>query len=116
MRQHIAFSISVIVRSYYVIIVKIENNCISASGHAGYAPKGYDIVCAAFSALSFTLERAVKELTDDIVSISIQNGLMRAHWRILSPKGRLLMDAYIGGIKALAECYPEYIKVQVRNT
>lgn len=99
-----------------MIKVKIENAGISASGHAGYAPKGYDIVCAAFSVLSLAYERAVTKLTDDDVQICLESGSMKAQWRRLSPEGRLLTDAYIEGIKALAENYPEYISVQARNT
>ena len=98
-----------------MINVKIEQGKITASGHAGYAPKGQDIVCAAFSVLSLTLEIAVERLTDDI-RISLENGEMTAQWQQVSPEGLLLIDAYIEGVKALAENYPEYITVQARNT
>lgn len=99
-----------------MITVTIEDNRIKASGHAGYAPKGHDIVCAAFSALSLTLDRAVNALTDDDIQISIESGKMNAQWQRASPQGQLLINAYIEGVKALAENYPEYIKVQARNT
>lgn len=99
-----------------MITVIIEDNSIKASGHAGYAPKGYDIVCAAFSALSLTLDRAVNMFTDDDIQISIESGKMKAQWQRASPQGQLLINVYIEGIKALAENYPKYIKVQARNT
>lgn len=99
-----------------MINVKIEQGKITARGHAGYAPKGQDIVCAAFSVLSLTLEIAVERLTEDDIRISLENGKMKAQWRQISPKGQLLIDAYIEGVKALAENYPEYITVQARNT
>lgn len=99
-----------------MITVIIEDNSIKASGHAGYAPKGYDIVCAAFSALSLTLDTAVKKLTDDDIRISLESGSMEARWQQISPQGQLLINAYIEGVKALADNYPEYINVQARDT
>jgi uncharacterized protein YsxB (DUF464 family) len=34
-----------------MIEIKHTKGCITVSGHAGYAPIGQDIVCAAFSAV-----------------------------------------------------------------
>lgn len=99
-----------------MINVTIEHGKITASGHAGYAPKGYDIVCAAFSMLSLTLDTAVKKFTNDNIQINLKSGSMIVRWQQVSPNGQLLINAYIEGVKALAENYPEYIKVQARNT
>ena len=99
-----------------MINVTIKQGEITASGHAGYAPKGYDIVCAAFSVLSLTLDTAVKKFTDDNIEIVLENGEMTAQWQQVSPEGLLLINAYIEGVKALAENYPEYINVQARDT
>ncbi len=99
-----------------MINVTIKQGKITASGHAGYAPKGQDIVCAAFSVLSLTLEIAVEKLTEDDIRISLENGEMAAQWKQVSPEGLLLINAYIEGVKALAENYPEYINVQARDT
>ena len=99
-----------------MINVKIEQGKITARGHAGYAPKGQDIVCAAFSVLSLTLEIAIEKLTEDDIRISLENGKMTAQWKQVSPEGQLFIDAYIEGVKALAENYHEYITVQARNT
>lgn len=99
-----------------MINVTIEYGKITASGHAGYAPKGHDIVCAAFSVLSLTLERAVRTLTDENIEINLKSGKMNVQWQQVGTQGKLLIDAYIEGIKALAENYPEYINVQARNT
>ena len=99
-----------------MINVTIKQGKITASGHAGYAPKGQDIVCAAFSVLSLTLDTAVKKFTDDKIEIVLENGEMTAQWQQVSPEGLLLINAYIEGVKALAENYPEYITVQARDT
>lgn len=99
-----------------MINVTIKQGEITASGHAGYAPKGQDIVCAAFSVLSLTLDTAVKKFTDDNIEIVLENGEMAAQWQQVSPEGLLLINAYIEGVKALAENYPKYITVQARDT
>lgn len=99
-----------------MINITIEQGKITAGGHAGYAPKGQDIVCAAFSVLSLTLEIAVQKFTEDDIRIELESGRMKAQWQQVSPAGQLLINAYIEGVKALAENYPEYITVQARNT
>lgn len=99
-----------------MINVKIDKNKITANGHAGYAQKGYDIVCAAFSMLSITLELSIEKLTNNVVDISMSAGHLSIEWERISPGGLLLINSYIEGLKALAETYPEYIKVQARNT
>lgn len=51
-----------------MIQIRFEDNggCIgvTAKGHAGYAPKGQDVVCAAFSALMVTLAAQVLDLKE----------------------------------------------------
>lgn len=99
-----------------MINVTIKQGKITASGHAGYAPKGYDIVCAAFSMLSITLDVSLKKLTDDNVKFDISAGKLSVEWQRISSDGLLLINSYIEGVKALAENYPEYITVQARDT
>lgn len=78
MQKHGAFLVPF--RGFMMINVTIEQGKITASGHAGYAPKGQDIVCAAFSVLSLTLERAVDTLTDDEIEINLESGKMKAQF------------------------------------
>ena len=99
-----------------MINVIIEQGKITASGHAGYAPQGQDIVCAAFSVLFLTLGIAVGKFTEDEIRISLVNVELAAQWKRVSPEGLLLIKAYSEGVKALAKNYPEYINVQARDT
>lgn len=48
-----------------VITVKKGRRQITVSGHAGYAEKGHDIVCAAVSILIYNLQNSIERLTDD---------------------------------------------------
>ena len=77
------------------------------SGHAGYAPEGEDIVCAAVSILFFTLAKAV-----------VQKG-GRAFFR--SGEGKIFVPEELerelsfvrSGISLLAEKYPDKVRVEV---
>ena len=56
------------------VIVKDGETHISIAGHAGYAPKGYDIVCAAVSSIAHTAVlglNAVAETYPDHIEIEI---------------------------------------------
>lgn len=45
-----------------MIDVAVSLNGIRVSGHADIAPRGFDIVCAAVSALTLTLIRGLREI------------------------------------------------------
>ncbi len=50
-----------------MIEIRADPNRIALYGHANYAEPGKDIVCAAVSALVYTLQESVERLTDDDV-------------------------------------------------
>lgn len=50
-----------------MITVQRKKGQITVSGHAGYAEKGHDIVCAAVSILIYNLQNSIERLTDDTV-------------------------------------------------
>ena len=45
-----------------MIQVMVRENEISVKGHAGFAPPGRDLVCAAVSALTLTLAESLNAL------------------------------------------------------
>ena len=57
-----------------MITVTIEKNKIKASGHAGTAPKGQDLVCAAFTMLCHSLIESFGKLTGDSFIYKIDSG------------------------------------------
>ena len=85
---------------------------ITVKGHAGYAQKGADIVCAAVSILTFsTLETLKKHY---YVDISEDDGLIDCC--VLNPgsASNLIVESFVNGIKALTEQYEEYVKWQLQ--
>lgn len=85
---------------------------LQATGHALYAPEGQDIVCSAFSILIYTLSDFI--LKDKSVSSyknKVQSG--EVYIGFSSEKASIFtaFDTVVGGIKLLAESYPENIVI-----
>ena len=87
------------------------------TGHAGYAERGKDIVCAAVSALTITLENAMEALAD--VPVVKKQCAFREDARIYLPvpsdKTDLLIEAYKIGIEGLQEAYPNYVQLHLET-
>ena len=49
-----------------MITVQIRPESLKIRGHAGYAPRGLDIVCAGITALTQTLIHSIEALTHDL--------------------------------------------------
>jgi uncharacterized protein YsxB (DUF464 family) len=94
-----------------MITVKHETGRITISGHAGYAPIGQDIVCAAFSAVLQTFVASAEELTHDDFRTQMAAGRAVVEYGHLSERGQLLVSAFFIGVRGIAACYPEHIKI-----
>lgn len=81
------------------------------SGHAGYAPIGQDIVCAAFSAVLQTFLESVERLTADEIKTNIAAGNAVIEYENLSERAQLLMDSFFIGVHGIAAGYPQHLKV-----
>lgn len=95
-----------------MIHVKVNNYSVEVSGHAGYMPRGSDIVCAGVSALYQTLKESAKELTDGEYKTSSEEGYGRI-WPIgeVSDEYKLLVSSFLIGANGIADSYPDYVKV-----
>ena len=94
---------------------------LSIRGHAGYAEAGKDIVCAAASALTYTLAMNIDALShvyarrktvrlsegDSEISCVPVHGMRNVV--------RLIFEVVIMGYQALAEKYPENVTI-IRDT
>ncbi len=81
------------------------------NGHAGYAPKGTDIVCAAVTALWIGLGVSLEAHSDCLVDVEEADD---DHTMTIShpdAASNLLMKAFITSISVIADSYPENIKV-----
>ena len=94
-----------------MIEVRIRPERIKISGHARYAEPGKDIVCAAVTALTQTLIKAIEELTDDEIEYSISPGRVDINHRNLSEKSKTLVDSFFIGVCLIADEFPEYVRV-----
>lgn len=94
-----------------MILVENYDDQLLMVGHAGYAPKGYDIVCEACTALAQTLVASIEELTTDRPEVLIESGHFNIVKKHLSAESGLLISAFLIGISLLADGYPEYIRV-----
>ena len=91
-----------------------EYTGFSSKGHAGYAEEGYDIICAAVSALTLNTINSIEKFTDDAFKAEAKNGMLR--WKFtklpLSKETKLLMDSLILGLEDIQENYgKKYIKI-----
>ena len=82
-----------------------ENNLsLAVSGHADYAPKGYDIVCSAVSSLVYVLCTCEGKEIDDgerwIISINE------------SELNRAVFTAVADGLYAVAQTYPNNVEIK----
>ena len=87
-----------------------EYKRFTCQGHAGFAEKGYDIVCAAVSCLVINTINSMDELAHEDLEITTdeKRGVINCSIRrSLSQKGILLMDSLVLGLKGIAADYNE---------
>lgn len=94
-----------------LIEVMVRKDEIKISGHAYYAEKGRDIVCAAVTALTETLIKSITDLTDDKIKYDIKPGWVDIKHRDLSEKSKTLIDSFFIGICITANMFPENIRI-----
>lgn len=91
----------------------------TASGHAGYAPKGSDIVCAAVSVLTQTAVLALPRharVTPE-VAVDDEEGFLTCRLpRDLDPvqaeRAQIILESMVTGLFEIAREYGDYIEVK----
>lgn len=76
---------------------------INVYGHACYAEKGADVVCAAVSSLVYTLANAFGEYEDD--------GIFTVFCTKRTKAKRAVFDAVIAGLRLIAYSYPKNFRM-----
>lgn len=88
-----------------------------AEGHADYAKRGKDIVCAAVSALTLTLYNSLMELSD--VPIMEKQYVCQEKPNLFIPcpsdKTDLLISQYKIGIEGVQEAFPDYVTLHLET-
>lgn len=94
---------------------------LSMEGHAGAAPKGQDIVCAAATMLMYTIAQAALDMgsrgeLQRPPSVKLDDGnACAAFWpkKEALEKGRLVLDVIRRGLEVLGKRYPENVAIYV---
>lgn len=95
-----------------MIAVCVRKDGIEVRGHANYAEAGKDIVCAGVTALIQTLIKSADDLTEDKIEYEISPGRADIHYRNLSDAGRLLVDSFFIGVCAIADEFPDHVRIE----
>ena len=95
-----------------MIAVSVRKDGITVSGHANYAEAGKDIVCAGVSALVQGLIRSMESLTSDKIEYEISPGRADIYFKDLSGAGKLLIDSFFIGVCAIADEFPDHIRIE----
>ena len=81
-------------------------NRIRFEGHAGYDAAGRDIVCAAVSALYYTLAENLKSRPGFVCRQDERGAELRC------PGAAEAIGFVLRGLRAIAETYPDYVRVE----
>ena len=88
----------------------------TCEGHAGYAEKGQDIICAAVSILTINLENSLDMLVKEPMEVKHdeENGMISVNFtQTPGEKSRLLMESYILGISEIFNKYGKrYVQLE----
>lgn len=93
-----------------MIEIRKMPNGICIEGHACYAPRGQDIVCAGVSALTQGLILSLEKLVDDKIEYNISAGKVGIYYGNLSEKAQTLVDSFFVGICAIIDEFPDYVR------
>lgn len=95
-----------------MIAVRVQEDGITVSGHAGFAGVGKDIICAGVTALTQTLIKSLNDLTEDKIEYEMSPGRADIKYRDLSEAGKLLVDSFFIGICLIADEFPDYVRIE----
>jgi len=88
-------------------------------GHAGYAAKGQDIICAAVSALTMTAVNAVEQFSGDTFSYREKENAGEMDFKVTSPMSEaseLILKSLLLGLSMIEESYGRrFIRVDAGN-
>ena len=98
-----------------MITINITDDTIKIRGHAGYAPRGQDIVCAGVTALTQTLVESIDGLTGNAIKYDMSPGRVDIEIKDPDEDAQLLMDSFFVGVEMIADEFPEYIRVEASN-
>jgi len=108
------------------VTVLIKDGIVSleASGHAGFADHGEDIVCAAISVLMQTAVNSLEKVAgipeNKFIYEMDEDGYMYLEKpakldKTIDAKAEIVLQTVLTGLEGIAEAYPQYIKLYKRE-
>lgn len=87
---------------------------IDVTGHAGFAPKGRDIVCAATSALVLSAAHGISTHCKSQARIADDGA---GDYHLVVPRGgnaraQAVLESALSGLRAIARSYPGVLRVR----
>lgn len=89
--------------------IEVKDNYIQVTGHSGYAESGHDIVCAAISVLTESLDRYLR-VTENQVESTKGDGEYKIHLKELNSAGKAIKEEFINMLDEIIKEYPEYVR------
>lgn len=91
---------------------------VTVTGHAGAAPHGEDLVCAAVSALVGTLAEAVRRLERNRQAENVEIRLFAGDAEVsFDSEYECLVNSVVDtvclGLECLAKAYPQYVRYEL---
>lgn len=100
-----------------MIEIKVFKNKVTVKGHANYAKNGGDdIVCAAVSTLLQSMVLGIERLTEDEIKYQLKSGDSYVELIDHSNETLVLYDSFFISALAIAEEYPENVRVVLDET
>ncbi len=93
-----------------MIEITVREDGISIYGHANYAPRGIDIVCAGVSALMGELIDSLEQLAHEKIEYEISSGKADIYYKDLTEAARLLVESFFVGVRLIEDEHPKHVK------
>ena len=98
------------------VIVKRVNSCIVSidiQGHALFAPKGKDLVCAGVSSIAVGGMNALEELAHGVCRLQMEEGkIMIQVQDSQSEKAQFILETILIQLLTMEESYGNYIQIK----
>lgn len=86
-----------------------DHHSLRITGHAGYAPRGQDIVCAAVSGIAFALQEYLNEL-NAVEELICRPGELKLRGERCDETD-VAFDVALSGWKRIQRTYPLHVEV-----
>lgn len=98
-----------------MILVSLSRDRLSIAGHAGMAPKGEDIVCAAVSALGQALIVGLRDILGIPVAVrTLEPGSLTAEWasRDVGPEADAVIRTIRRSLEEIAKKHAAFLTIE----